>query len=57
MRAGGVRGLLIYCSDYSCSHWTAIRGDRWPDGVGLSDIEPQFVCRVAASEALVVDDG
>jgi hypothetical protein len=27
----GVRGLLIYCSDYKCSHWTAISGDRWPD--------------------------
>ena len=24
MRASGVRGLLIYCSDYKCSHWTAI---------------------------------
>ena len=21
MRAAGVRGLLIYCSDYKCSHW------------------------------------
>jgi hypothetical protein len=29
MRASGVRGLLIYCSDYQCSHWTAISGDRW----------------------------
>ena len=24
MRASGVRGILIYCSDYHCSHWTAI---------------------------------
>jgi hypothetical protein len=31
MRASGVRGLLIYCSDYHCSRWTAISGDRWPD--------------------------
>ena len=30
MRAAGVRGLLIYCSDYKCSHCTAISGDRWP---------------------------
>jgi hypothetical protein len=36
MRASGVRGLLIYCSDYHCSHWIAIRGDRWPDDVRLS---------------------
>jgi hypothetical protein len=36
MRASGVRGLLIYCSDYHCSHWIAISGDRWPDDVRLS---------------------
>jgi hypothetical protein len=41
MRASGVRGLLIYCSDYHCSHWTAIIGDRWP----LSDLEPRFTCQ------------
>ena len=45
MRASGVRGLLIYCSDYHCSHWTAISGDRWLDGVRLSDIEPRFTCQ------------
>jgi hypothetical protein len=33
MRAGGVRGLLVYCSDYKCSHWIAISGDKWPDDV------------------------
>ena len=43
MRASGVRGLLIYCSDYQCSHWTPISGDRWPDDVRLSDIEGRFV--------------
>jgi hypothetical protein len=36
MRAGGVRGLLVYCSDFKCSHGTAISGDRWPDAVRLS---------------------
>jgi hypothetical protein len=46
MRASGVRGLLIYCSDYKCSHSTAITGDRWPDDVRLSDIEPLFTCQV-----------
>jgi hypothetical protein len=40
MRAAGVRGLLIYCSDYNCSHSTAISGDSWPDDVRLSDLEP-----------------
>ena len=40
MRASGVRGLLIYCSDYKCSHHMAISGDPWPDDVRLSDLEP-----------------
>jgi hypothetical protein len=47
MRESGVRGLLIYCSDYRCSHWTAISGDRWDiEGAaqaascGLSRSEP-----------------
>jgi hypothetical protein len=42
MRAAGVRGLLIYCSNYKCSHSTAISGDRWPDGVRLSDLGAAF---------------
>jgi hypothetical protein len=46
MRAAGVRGLLIYCSDYKCSHWTTISGDRWSDDVRLSDIEPRFTCQI-----------
>jgi hypothetical protein len=41
MRASGrPRGVLIYCSDYH-SHSTAISGDRWPDDVRLSDLEPR----------------
>jgi hypothetical protein len=27
MRDMGVRGLLIYCADYRCSHSIAISGD------------------------------
>ena len=45
MRAAGVRGLLICCSDYRCSHWIAMSGDRWPDDFRLSDIEPRFTCQ------------
>jgi hypothetical protein len=45
MRSTGVRGLLIYCSDYKCSHSMAISGDAWPDDVRLSDLEPRFVCK------------
>ena len=40
-----VRGLLIYCSDHHCSHWTAISGDQWADDVRLSDVEPLLVRR------------
>jgi hypothetical protein len=44
MREMGVRGILIYCTDYRCSHSIAISGDRWADGVRLSDIEAGFIC-------------
>jgi hypothetical protein len=44
MRAAGVRGVLIYCSDYRCSHSTRLVADRWPDDIRLSDIEVGFVC-------------
>jgi len=43
MREMGVRGLLVYCSDYRCSHSLAISADRWPDQVRLSDLEELFV--------------
>jgi len=43
MRSSGVRGLLIYCADYRCSHYLAISGDRWPDDVRLSDLELRFI--------------
>lgn len=46
MRASGVRGLLIYCSDYKCSHHVAISADPWPDQVRLSDLEDKFTCTV-----------
>jgi hypothetical protein len=45
MRSSGVRCILIYCADYTCSHSTAISGDRWPDHVRLSDLESRFVCQ------------
>jgi hypothetical protein len=35
----GASGLLIYCSDYRCSHSQAISGDQWPEDVRLSDLE------------------
>jgi hypothetical protein len=44
MRSSGVRGVLIYCADYRCSHYITAMADRWADDVRLSDIEPKFVC-------------
>jgi hypothetical protein len=49
MREMGVRGLLVYCSDYHCSHSVAISGDRWSDHVRLSDLEPLFVCQACGT--------
>jgi hypothetical protein len=34
MREMGVRGLLIYCADYRCSHSIAISGDAWRPEIG-----------------------
>jgi hypothetical protein len=51
MRDTGVRGILIYCSDYKCSHSIAISADPWPDHVRLSDLEPLFVCAACGKRA------
>jgi hypothetical protein len=45
MRDIGVRGVLVYCTDYRCSHSIAIGADHMSDDLRLSDIEPRFVCR------------
>jgi hypothetical protein len=50
MRASGVRGLLIYCSDYKCSRSTTMSANRWPDDVRLSDVEPLFTCRACGNK-------
>lgn len=51
MREAGVRGVLIYCSDYYCSHSVALTADRWGDDVRLSDLEPRFVCSACGKRA------
>ena len=51
MREMGVRGLLIYCADYRCSHSIAISGDAWPDDARLSDIEERFTCSVCGKRS------
>jgi hypothetical protein len=57
MRSSGVRGILVYCSDYRCSHSVALRADRWADDVRLSDIEPRFVCKVCGKGGADVPAG
>jgi hypothetical protein len=44
MRASGMRGVIIYCVDYKCSHWIRISADDWSDDVRLSDLENRFAC-------------
>jgi hypothetical protein len=48
MRAAGVRGILVYCCDYQCSHSIALMTDQRPDDMRLSDIEPRFICRACS---------
>ena len=45
MRASGIRGILVYCADYRCSHSVEIDADAWSDDVRLSDIEGRFLCQ------------
>ena len=45
MRQAGVRGVLVYCADYHCSHSLELSADRWPDHIRLSDIESRFTCQ------------
>jgi hypothetical protein len=49
MRASGVNGLLIFCSDYRCSHSIAVSADPWPDEMRLSDLELRFVCKACGT--------
>jgi hypothetical protein len=44
MRNSGVRGILVYCSDYKRSHSIAAMADQWPADMRLSDLEPRFIC-------------
>jgi hypothetical protein len=57
MRDMGVRGLVVYCADYRCSHSIAISGDACPDDVRLSDIEPRFVCGACGKRSADVRPG
>ena len=46
MRPGnGPRWLIVYCSDFKCSHSVVIDAAQRDDDVRLSDLEPQFTCK------------
>ncbi len=53
MRAAGVHGVLIYCADYKCSHWTTISGDRWPMTSDCPTSSRASPVKSAAREALM----
>ena len=46
MRQSGPRRVLVYCGDYKCSHSVVIVAGRWGDDARLSDLEPQFTCKL-----------
>ena len=50
----GVHGVLVYCSDFHCSHSVALSADRWPDDLRLSDIEPRLVCEACGKRGAEV---
>jgi hypothetical protein len=54
MRHSGVRGVLIHCADYQCSHCIAMVADRWPDDLRLSDIEGDFICTACSKRGAEV---
>jgi hypothetical protein len=51
MRDMGVRGLLIYCSDYKCSHLITMGGDRWPMTCACPTLRRGLSAQRAASVA------
>ena len=52
MRGMGVRGVLIYCADYRCSHSIAVNADQWPDE-GCRILRTVSPALPAATEALM----
>jgi hypothetical protein len=50
MRSMQLRGLLVFCADYRCSHSIKLSADRWPGEVRLSDLEPLFTCTACGNK-------
>lgn len=47
--SGGPTRLLVYCSDFKCSHSVVVGAAPWGDNVRLSDLEPKFTCKPATA--------
>ena len=45
----GPRRLIVYCSDFKCSHSVVVDAAPWGDNVRLSDLEPRFTCKACAA--------
>ena len=54
MRDMGVRGILVYCADYRCSHSIAVSAHQWRDDLRLSDIEHRFICAACSKRGVVL---
>jgi hypothetical protein len=46
IRESSVRRVLVWCTDYRCSHYIEMSAEQWPDDLRVSDIEHRFVCTV-----------
>lgn len=53
MRASGVRGLLIYCSDYKCSHRTRL-GAEYCDRFAMSEEITRVIFSLVLTASIVV---
>src|SRR3954452_8506678 len=53
MREMGVRGLLVYCSDYKCGHWGKISADRYRTIPVCLTWKPCSFVRPVASKAAI----
>ena len=55
MRDMGVRGLLIYCQDYQCSHWLAMSENRIIDDPLRGNVRPRLAA-LYRQDASTIDD-
>jgi hypothetical protein len=49
LRASGVHGLLIFCSNNCCSYSISIDADWWPDATRVSELEDNFTCTICGA--------